>query len=157
MDGLPFASPCEAYDAPPTWGPAMPRPDEEDLFADTTMTFGEHLEELRLCLFRALVGLMLAFVVSLFFASHVVRVIEEPLKEALEAYYQQQAADKMEDQLERLREAGYRLPSTNERLNTPCKIGKRLDPGVQDHAAVRLNVYLIQSPDEISKGDHPER
>ena len=36
----------------------MPRsPAENDLFQESTMTFGQHLEELRTCLFKAIDGL----------------------------------------------------------------------------------------------------
>ncbi len=68
----------------------MPRPREEDLFADTTMTFGEHLEELRTCLFRALVGLLLGFLVGLYFGGDVVAFIQRPLKSALTKYREEQ-------------------------------------------------------------------
>ena len=69
---------------------AMPRSREEDLFADTTMTFGEHLEELRTCLFRAIVGLVLGFVVGLYFGGDVVAFIQQPLKKALTQYREEQ-------------------------------------------------------------------
>ena len=69
---------------------AMPRPREEDLFADTTMTFGEHLEELRSCLFRAIAGLVLGFLVGLYFGGDVVEFIQRPLKKALTKYRERQ-------------------------------------------------------------------
>ena len=34
-------------------------PAGRDLFQDSTMTFGQHLEELRICLFRAIIGLVI--------------------------------------------------------------------------------------------------
>jgi sec-independent protein translocase protein TatC len=37
----------------------MSRKHSKDLFDDTTMTFGEHLEELRIRLWRAIIGLCL--------------------------------------------------------------------------------------------------
>ncbi|MBL9084012.1 MAG: twin-arginine translocase subunit TatC [Planctomycetales bacterium] len=61
---------------------------DEDLFAETTMTFGEHLDELRVCLFRAIVGLVLGTIVGLFLGNDVVEVIEHPLTEALKDYYE---------------------------------------------------------------------
>ena len=42
----------------------MPSATEDDLFQSSTMTFGEHLEELRGCLIRAAAGLMLGVVVG---------------------------------------------------------------------------------------------
>jgi sec-independent protein translocase protein TatC len=65
----------------------MPRyPYDEDIFKDSTMTFGEHLEELRRCLFRALVGLIVGFLVGLAIGQHVVEFIQIPLRNALEGY-----------------------------------------------------------------------
>ena len=56
----------------------MPRLQDDDLFQSSTMTFGEHLEELRTCLIRASAGLAVAVIVGFFVAQPVVRLIEEP-------------------------------------------------------------------------------
>ena len=61
---------------------------DEDLFTETTMTFGEHLEELRVCLWKALVGLVICTVGGLFIGDYVVEIIEHPLTNALKDYYQ---------------------------------------------------------------------
>lgn len=51
------------------------------------MTFGEHLEELRKSLGKALMWLALGLVVGLFFfADRVVRYVQEPLKEAIQTF-----------------------------------------------------------------------
>jgi sec-independent protein translocase protein TatC len=65
----------------------MPRLQEEDLFQSSTMTFGEHLEELRICLIRATAGLAVAVLVGFFIAQPVVHLIEQPLRRALGNYY----------------------------------------------------------------------
>ncbi|NDC52857.1 MAG: twin-arginine translocase subunit TatC [Planctomycetia bacterium] len=65
----------------------MPRPDDDDLFQSSTMTFGEHLEELRGCLVRATAGLAVAVLLGFFVAQPVVKLIEEPLRRALGHYY----------------------------------------------------------------------
>ena len=88
----------------------MAKPREEDLFANTTMTFGEHLEELRTCLFRALFGLAIGFLFGLLVGKWVVERIQEPLIEALTAYYQQEAADDIEKKLKDSQVPGYDLP-----------------------------------------------
>jgi sec-independent protein translocase protein TatC len=67
----------------------------EDLFKDTTMTFGEHLEELRTCLFRALMGLLVGFVIGLKFADQVVLAIQLPLQNALINFYQEKAENEI--------------------------------------------------------------
>ena len=43
----------------------MKREYDDDLFKDSTMTFGEHLEELRACLFRAAIGLAIGVLIGL--------------------------------------------------------------------------------------------
>lgn len=60
---------------------------EKDLFDDTTMSFGEHLEELRKRLILALLGLTLGVIVSLFFSDRLVKTMEIPVKNALVRYY----------------------------------------------------------------------
>ena len=59
----------------------------DDLFEDTKMTFGEHLEELRRALFKALVALIIGFLAALMFADDVVEFIKVPLEKALVEYY----------------------------------------------------------------------
>jgi len=71
----------------------MPRPTDEDLFQSSTMTFGEHLEELRVCLIRAAIGLFLAVLVGFLIARPVVHLIEEPLRRALGKYYSARAIE----------------------------------------------------------------
>jgi len=66
----------------------------EDLFADTRMSFGDHLEELRQCLLRAAKGFLLAFVVSLFIGAYVVDFIKKPVEEALLDYHFETFASK---------------------------------------------------------------
>ncbi|MBL8825933.1 MAG: twin-arginine translocase subunit TatC [Planctomycetaceae bacterium] len=69
----------------------MAKTHDDDLFKDTTMTFGEHLEELRVCLFRAVVGLTLGTLVGLYVGEYFVQFIKTPLEAALKIYYSTQA------------------------------------------------------------------
>lgn len=89
---------------------------DEDLFKDSTMTFGEHLEELRTCLFKAVVGLVVGFLIGLALAKPVVRAIEAPLTKALTAYYQKQSEEDLADALDELRRLGYPVPEDPEKL-----------------------------------------
>ena len=73
--------------------PPMPATVEDDLFQSSTMTFGEHLEELRGCLVRAAAGLAVGVVVGFFLAQPTVRLVEAPLKRALGDYYSRRALD----------------------------------------------------------------
>ncbi|MBX7168879.1 MAG: twin-arginine translocase subunit TatC [Pirellulales bacterium] len=58
----------------------------DDLFKDSTMTFGEHLEELRVCLFRAVLGLAIGFVIGLALGRPVVAMFQMPLDRALQRH-----------------------------------------------------------------------
>ena len=71
----------------------MPRISDEDLFQSSTMTFGEHLEELRTCLVRASLGLAVGVLLGLFVARPVVHLIEQPLRRALGDYYSGRALE----------------------------------------------------------------
>ena len=86
----------------------MPR--NEDIFQESTMTFGEHLEELRACLFKAIYGLAIGCGIGLLVGGPLTRFIQTPVRNALIAFYEQQAATKAQEQLEQLRQAGYSLP-----------------------------------------------
>jgi sec-independent protein translocase protein TatC len=75
----------------------MSKPTEEDLFSSSTMTFGEHIEELRICLFRAVVGLVIGILLGLFVADRVVNWIQKPLTDALKEHYSISAAKDMKN------------------------------------------------------------
>ena len=76
----------------------MAQTPNEDLFESTKMTFGEHLEELRVCLVRALSGLAVGFLIGLAFAAPVVRQIEVPLRSALEKFYFEKSMEELKAQ-----------------------------------------------------------
>ena len=101
--------------------------DEKDLFQESTMTFGEHLEELRVCLFRAIVGLALGCVVGLIVGGPVVHFIQTPLHAALEKYYQDEAVKRSLDpaELEKLARAGYTRPEDIQRFQEILQARKR--------------------------------
>src|SRR3954467_7239286 len=65
----------------------------DDLFEKSTMTFGEHLEELRVCLFRGVVGLAFGCMIGFFIANWVVRFFQSPLERAMEKYYVEKAVE----------------------------------------------------------------
>lgn len=69
---------------------------DEDLFKDTTMTFGEHLEELRGALLRALLGLVLGLVVGLLVGRQAVAFIQAPLESALQRYLLRRSVSQMD-------------------------------------------------------------
>jgi sec-independent protein translocase protein TatC len=66
----------------------------DDLFEKSSMSFGEHLEELRKALAKAFVWLALGTGIGLFFANSVVEFISKPLREELDVFYLKQTAAK---------------------------------------------------------------
>ncbi len=69
----------------------MPR--NRDLFDDSTMTFGEHLEVLRVHVWKALVGLVIGVIAALFFGDKIIGVLRQPIDDALRRNNQPVAAD----------------------------------------------------------------
>ncbi len=80
---------------------------DQDLFKNSTMTFGEHLEELRICLWKSLVGLMLGFVLGLFVSPQVVDGIQSPLRKALNRFYTDKSLKTVEANLTEFESLGY--------------------------------------------------
>ncbi len=70
---------------------------EDDLFRESTMTFGEHLEELRIRLFRAAIWLAVGVAIGFLFGDRVVKFIEKPLVNALREYLHDRAKKKLEE------------------------------------------------------------
>jgi sec-independent protein translocase protein TatC len=76
---------------------------DQDLFAEeqamATMSFGEHIEELRVRLILGLLGLVVGviavFIPPFNIAERVMKTMEAPAKEALDAFYKQQYAEKI--------------------------------------------------------------
>jgi len=65
--------------------PSLPK---DDLFENSTMTFGEHLEELRGSLAKALIWLCVGMVISLWLcADPMIRYIQTPLKAAIKQFH----------------------------------------------------------------------
>ena len=69
----------------------------DDLFENSSMSFGEHLEELRKALVKAFIWLGIGTAAGLFFANRIVQFLETPLQEAIATFYVKQAEEKFED------------------------------------------------------------
>ncbi|MCS7047291.1 MAG: twin-arginine translocase subunit TatC, partial [Gemmataceae bacterium] len=62
------------------------------MFADTRMTFGEHIEDLRNHLLRAIKGFLLAMVASFLFAAPILRFMTAPIDRELANYHRRTQA-----------------------------------------------------------------
>ena len=65
------------------------------------MTFGEHLEELRKCLWKALIGLMAGFAIGLYFGTDVGVFIQKPVTAALGRYIQKESKNRLHEKAEK--------------------------------------------------------
>jgi len=63
----------------------------DDLFEKSSMSFGEHLEELRKALTKAFIWLGIGTAVGLYFGERIVKFISEPLQASLTDFYIAQA------------------------------------------------------------------
>lgn len=89
----------------------------KDLFEDTTMTFGQHLEELRVHLFKAVMGLAIGIIIGFLLGDRVVGFIQKPLSDALSTYYQRQAIERTRVKIEEMRQQGLPLPENEDELD----------------------------------------
>jgi sec-independent protein translocase protein TatC len=97
--------------------PAMPEPREDDLFRESTMTFGQHLGELRTCLFKSLFGLAIGFVIGLVIGDRVVSFIQQPLSHALYRYHQKESLDEVQAELAKMKASGEAVPWSEEQVH----------------------------------------
>ena len=73
----------------------MPR-QSKDLFDDSTMSFGEHLEVLRFHLWRAILGASLVIAVCLYKGENIVAFVRAPIDDALAEYSEDKRAKNVE-------------------------------------------------------------
>jgi sec-independent protein translocase protein TatC len=83
---------------------------DDDLFKESTMTFGEHLEELRRALFLALIGLFAGTLLGLTVGKHVVFAIQAPLEKALETYYMEVSTENAKKWVDEQAKKGVAIP-----------------------------------------------
>ncbi len=88
----------------------MVQPADRDLFEGSKMTFGEHLDELRVALIKSIVAIMAGFLVGLFVGHSIVIFIQSPMVSALESYYADQAVPKYMAMLDSKLAGGELLP-----------------------------------------------
>lgn len=68
----------------------------DDLFEKSSMTFGEHLEELRVALVKASIWLAAGMLIGIPMASRVVTYMQVPLERSLENFYKKKSLAEME-------------------------------------------------------------
>jgi sec-independent protein translocase protein TatC len=88
----------------------MHRQHNEDLFEHTKMTFGEHLDELRRALVKAVLSLAIGVSIGLAFGGYLIDHVQTPLKEALKDYYKRVERAKYLKILKDDRARGFAVP-----------------------------------------------
>ena len=87
--------------------PGLGREDDDDLFAHTRMSFGDHIEELRTRMIRAILGFLVAVVVGLFVGKPVLDFIQAPVRAQLVKFYDARIAtekEKVKAELDKMRD-----------------------------------------------------
>ena len=84
----------------------------DDLFQDSTMTFGEHIEELRAHLIRAIYGIVVALAVTIGFGTYVVEIIIYPVEQQLKSWVNAS----MERRIEEMEQAEADLPEDQKEM-----------------------------------------
>jgi len=80
---------------------------DDDLFAETSMSFGEHLEELRLCFIRSLISIGIGTVLGFAVGAPLIEYIQIPVQRSVGTYHEQQSIRKIEAEAKVLLEEGY--------------------------------------------------
>ena len=119
----------------------------DDLFSDTTMSFGEHLEELRGVLVKSAVALGICFLIGLYFANKVVMQIQGPLKKALEEYALETA--RLEGEATNVPEEQLKKRLENRLLPDSVRIDPQALLSDLQKAAPDLFKQEIKLPDEL--------
>ena len=137
----------------------MPRPEyNEDIFQESTMTFGEHLEELRVRLFRAILGLVAGVIVGFCIGGYVVEAIKAPLENALVEHYTKVAEEDFKKAVAAAEEEG-RLPpdqpkSVKDFLEKYLPEELRKEETVKKSVAAFLEKYLPEEMYVSTTGAH---
>jgi sec-independent protein translocase protein TatC len=95
---------------------SQPLADPEDLFADTRMSFGDHIEDLRSHLVRAVVGFAVALAVCLLppIGPWAMKIITAPVEEQLQAFYDRYYEGRF---AELKNEAANKVPAIRTKIN----------------------------------------
>ena len=129
------------------------RNSDEDLFEESRMSFGQHLEELRWVLIKCLIAMTIGCFVGFYFAENVVQQLKVPLRKAMDSYELTDAKEKIvaaqgyldPDLAPWMDDSGY-VPQKG--LVDPVEILKLLQSISPDIGEkVELNPYLFSAVD----------
>jgi sec-independent protein translocase protein TatC len=111
-----------------------PEYNEDDLFAHTRMSLGDHIEELRGALWRAIKGFLVAMILGFFIAKPVLRFISRPVEEQLMVYHTQRMHERVAERKRQLEEGSKPLHELNQMQTVPAELSRAdiVKAGVKD-------------------------
>ncbi|MDR2763247.1 MAG: twin-arginine translocase subunit TatC [Planctomycetaceae bacterium] len=80
---------------------------DDNLFAESSMSIGEHIEELRKCIIYSLCWVVVCTMIGFYFGADIVRYIQIPVSNSLDQFYKIQAQKRFESDKEQLLSEGY--------------------------------------------------
>jgi sec-independent protein translocase protein TatC len=133
-------------------------PDPDDMFADTRMTFGEHIEDLRIHLIKAILGFCVAMVASFFLAPYVLHFIDKPVREQLSEYWRRYNEKRQRELLDEAKTGGddVRLRPITTTIALPRRELREFllqeFPALKDKAAAADAVDLMPAIEDVLRG-----
>jgi len=118
-----------------------PTADPDDIFKHTRMSFGDHIEELRSHLLRAIYGFVVGMVVALIFAKWVFAIITGPVEAQLMVFYN----NRVEKVTKELKEGNPRYESLDLPKEMPFLMQRT------DAERIGLNVERMESEGDMVK------
>src|SRR5712671_5498194 len=109
---------------------------KKDLFDDSTMSFGEHLEALRHHLWKAIIGLVIGTVAAFFFSNYVIVAIQRPVTAAMQDSFEKPEGTIEKSQWESLQESWAKFKTWIAGLFSksenpgPAVVEKKADPAL---------------------------
>jgi len=143
----------------------------KDLFDDSTMSFGEHLEALRTHLIRAIIGLVFAAVLCLYQGDKIVDFVRRPIDRALKRHSELDVQDdtkQMKQGWDKFREdmgintflelfTGTKSEQRDAEKTAHAAQGTEVDPGTNTHPdAITVRVGMEELVSALHSAD-PER
>jgi sec-independent protein translocase protein TatC len=93
--------------------------DPEDMFAHTRMSLGDHIEELRRHMIKALLGFGVAMIIGFFISQPVLNFINAPVEKALKEMYEKRREAKLKEYREKLARTAPEQKLRNVTLQVP--------------------------------------
>jgi sec-independent protein translocase protein TatC len=118
--------------------PQLDRTDPDDFFADTRMSIGDHIEELRLHLIRAIAGFLVGLLFGFFLGRPVMLFIAAPVESRLMKFYE----DRVKQKEQELKDENKGLVDANAPRTVPLQVDR--------------NVLRRLSGQQVPEGSEPE-